>query len=98
MELNVTSDAPALEQIKRRPGRPRRAEDYTCVSVTISSELIRKVDDLARQWGVNRSGAVTRLLSAEIDNKIEASPLDIEIALQKIGEAVSPFVSLPERA
>ena len=98
MDLNVTPSAPVMEQVKRRPGRPRRAEHYTCVSVTISSELIQQVDDYARRCGLNRSGAVTRLLSAEIDNKNDSSPLEIETAVNSIRELVSPFVSSLEHA
>ena len=87
MKMNVTEGAP-----KRRPGRPRRAEDYTCVSVTLSSELIRKIDELARQWGLNRSGAVSRILTAEVRNSRIESPLELETALERISEIVARHV------
>ena len=93
MNINVTSSAPILEQVKRRPGRPRRADDYTCVSVTISSELIQRVDELARQWGVNRSVAVTRILDAEINNGRIDGPIELENALKTIEDLVSHHVS-----
>ena len=96
--MNVASDAPVMERVKRRPGRPRRAEDYTCVSVTISSDLIQKVDDLARQWGVNRSGAVTRILAAEINNGRIDGPLQLKIAIESIADVVARHVSAPRGA
>ena len=92
MNTNVTSSAPILEPVKRRPGRPRRAEDYTCVSVTISSELIHRVDELARQWGVNRSVAVTRILDAEINNGRIDGPIELENAIKTITDLVSHHV------
>ena len=61
MTMKINEEAQAETTLKRRPGRPRREEDYTCVSVTISANLIKKIDELARQWGMNRSGAVTRI-------------------------------------
>lgn len=92
MKMNATQNAPVSDHAKRRPGRPRRAEEYSCVSVTISSELIRKVDELARQWGLNRSGAVSKLLSAEIDNSQVESPLELEFAIKRISEIVARHV------
>lgn len=99
MKMNLTdevlsSETPSAEteQVKRRPGRPRRTEDYTCVSVTISSDLIRKIDEMARQWGVNRSGAVTRILTAEIEHSQINSSLELENALARIGKIVSNHV------
>ena len=89
---NSTDEPQRVEQVKRRPGRPRRAEDYTCVSVTIASDLIQKIDELAKEWGVNRSGAVTRILTAEIDNRRIDSPLELENALKRIGEIVAKHV------
>ena len=92
MKMNVTEGAPTLAPVKRRPGRPRRTEDYTCVSVTISSELIHKIDELARQWGLNRSGAVSRILSAEVDNDPIDSLIELENAVRRIREIVARHV------
>ena len=89
---NLTDEPQRVEQVKRRPGRPRRAEDYTCVSVTNSYYLIKKFDELAKEWGVNRSGAVSRILTAEIDNRRIDSPLELENALKRIGEIVARHV------
>ncbi len=89
MKTNAKTEGASGKRVKRRPGRPRREEEYTCVSVTISSELINKVDDLARRWGVNRSRAVTRILAAEIDSKRLESPLELENAIKRISEIVS---------
>ncbi len=88
----LTGEPQTVEQVKRGPGRPRRAEDYTCVSVTIASDLIQKIDELAKEWGVNRSGAVSRILTAEIDNRRINSPLELENALKRIGEIVKRHV------
>lgn len=88
----LTGEPQTVEQVKRGPGRPRRTEDYTCVSVTIASDLIQKIDELAKVWGVNRSGAVSRILTAEIDNRRINSPLELENALKRIGEIVKRHV------
>lgn len=52
---------------ERKTGRPRRQDSYEKVSFTISTHLLSEIDQRARQWGMNRSGAVARIVQSQID-------------------------------
>ena len=53
---------------ERKTGRPRRQDNYEKVSFTISTALLTQVDQRAQKWGMNRSGAVARIVQAQINN------------------------------
>lgn len=62
----MSSVAPRLKSPERKTGRPRRQDSYEKVSFTISTALLNQVDERAQKWGMNRSGAVAKIVQSQI--------------------------------
>lgn len=73
---------------EKRTGRPRRLDDYEKISFTISTALLDKIDRRARQWGVNRSGAVSRMVKAQIDGVSSENYLQMKRTLEEINDVL----------
>jgi hypothetical protein len=52
------------EQVRRRPGRPRRGRGAKVISVSLEQELLAKSDALARNLGISRALLIERGLKA----------------------------------
>ncbi len=63
----MSADVPPFKSPERKTGRPRRQDSYEKVSFTISTALLNQVDERAQKWGMNRSGAVARIVQSQID-------------------------------
>ena len=63
----MNTDVPFFKSPERKTGRPRRQDSYEKVSFTISTALLNQVDERAQKWGMNRSGAVARIVQSQID-------------------------------
>ena len=64
----MNTDASSIKSPERKTGRPRRQDSYEKVSFTISTDLLRQVDQRAQKWGMNRSGAVARIVQSQISD------------------------------
>ncbi len=63
----MNTDVRPFKSPERKTGRPRRQDSYEKVSFTISTALLNQVDERAQKWGMNRSGAVARIVQSQID-------------------------------
>ena len=52
------------EQVRRRPGRPRRGSGVKVISVSLEQELLAKSDALASRLGISRALLIERGLKA----------------------------------
>jgi hypothetical protein len=70
-EMVVTKSKPLTveerdwwEQVRRRPGRPRRGRGARVISVSLDQELLARSDALAKDLGIPRALLIERGLKA----------------------------------
>lgn len=63
----------------------------TSVSVRIPDDLVKKLDDLARETERSRSFLIQKALEAYLDEMA-----DFQIALDRLHDATDPIISLDE--
>ena len=78
---------------ERKTGRPRRQDSYEKVSFTISTQLLNEIDQRARNWGMNRSGAVARIVKSIQDQYLKGGDAAIPpVMREQAVEALSWFL------
>ncbi|MGI6401862.1 MAG: hypothetical protein ACOX0A_07120 [Thermoguttaceae bacterium] len=73
---------------KCKIGRPRRKDNYEKVSFTISVELLGQVDDRAREWGMNRSSTVSRIVQTQLDAASSGNCQQMRETLEQINDVL----------
>lgn len=63
----------------------------TSVSVRISNDLVKRLDDLAKETERSRSFLIQKALEAYIDELA-----DLQIALDRLRDATDPIISIDE--
>jgi RHH-type rel operon transcriptional repressor/antitoxin RelB len=63
----------------------------TSVSVRISNDLVKRLDDLAKETERSRSFLIQKALEAYIDELA-----DFQIALDRLRDATDPIISIDE--
>lgn len=70
-EMVVTKSKPLTaeerawwEEVRRRPGRPRRGRGAKVISVSLEQELLARSDALAKNLGISRALLIERGLKA----------------------------------
>lgn len=63
----------------------------TSVSVRISSDIVKRLDDLAKETERSRSFLIQKALEAYLDELA-----DLQIALDRLRDATDPIISIDE--
>jgi len=63
----------------------------TSVSVRISNDLVKRLDDLAKETERSRSFLIQKALEAYLDELA-----DLQIALDRLRDATDPIISIDE--
>ena len=73
---------------ERKTGRPRRQDSYEKVSFTISTQLLNEIDQRARNWRMNRSGAVARIVKSQLEGVSSENYQKMKQSLEEINDVL----------